>query len=217
MKPQLITLIENNCSYGGNPLEDSKQHLSIFLKTCGAVNLNGVDHDTIKLLLFPFSLKDEAAQWLETFPQGSITSWDELVAKFLAKFSSPQQHIKMKEGVHPFIQREEEPLFKAWERYKKSNDKVDFRAFYEGLTSETRKAVDYFSDGLLKATATIQGTAEFSDKRANNQHSFETPRNAISEKEVMNLEGVRAIMNQDRKSTRLNSSHPTTSRMPSSA
>ena len=96
MKPQLITLIENNCSYGGNPLEDSEQHLSIFLRICDVVN-----HDVYKLLLFPFSLKDEAAQWLETLPQGSITSWDGLVAKFLAKFSTSRQNIKMKEGTHP--------------------------------------------------------------------------------------------------------------------
>ena len=124
MKPQLITLIENNCSYGGNPLEDSEQHLSIFLRICDVVN-----HDVYKLLLFPFSLKDEAAQWLETLPQGSITSWDGLVAKFLAKFSTSRQNIKMKEGTHPFMQGEEEPLLKAWERYKKANDKVAFQAF----------------------------------------------------------------------------------------
>ena len=104
----------------------------------------------------------------------------------------------MKEGIHPFIQGEEEPLFKAWERYKKASDKVGFQAFYEGLSSETRRAVDYFSDGLLKATAAGQGTAEFNDKRVNNQHSFEKPQNAILEKEVMNLEVVKAVMNQNK-------------------
>ncbi|XP_057746493.1 uncharacterized protein LOC130965749 [Arachis stenosperma] len=123
MKPPLITLIKNNCSYGRNPLEDPKQHISTFLKSCGAIKPDGIDHDTYKLLLFPFSLRGEAAQWLETFPQRSITSWDDLVTKFLAKFSSSQQIIKLKEGVHPFTQGEEEPLFKAWERYKKANDK----------------------------------------------------------------------------------------------
>ncbi|XP_015965777.1 uncharacterized protein LOC107489540 [Arachis duranensis] len=198
MKPQLITLIKNNCFYGGNPLEDPKQHISIFLRTCGAVNSDGAIHDTYKLLLFPFSLRDEAAQWLETLPQGSIPSWDDLVAKFLAKFSSSQQTIKLKEGIHPFIQGEEEPLFKAWERYKKASDKVGLQAFYEGLTPETRKAVDYFSDGLLKATTTAQRTVSFNNKGVNNQHSFEKPQNAILEKEVMNLEGVKAVMNQNK-------------------
>ncbi|XP_057755922.1 uncharacterized protein LOC130975107 [Arachis stenosperma] len=198
MKPQLITLIKNNCSFVGSPLEDPKQHISTFLRTCGVVNLEGVNHDTWKLSLFPFSLKDEAAQWLETMPQGSITSWDELVTKFLTKFTSSQQNIKMKEGIQPFIQGEEESLFKPGEKCKKANDKEDFRAFYIGLTPETRRAVDYVLDNLFKATAAGQGTTEFKNKRANNQHSPETPQNAISDEEIKNLEGMKAIMNQSK-------------------
>ncbi|XP_057741438.1 uncharacterized protein LOC130960146 [Arachis stenosperma] len=198
MKPQLITLIKKNCSYGGNPLEDPKQHISSFLRTCGAVNPDGVNHDTFKLLLFPFSLKNEAAQWLETMPQGSITSWDELVTKFLTKFSSSQQNIKMKEGIQPFIQGKEEPLFKPWERYKKATDKEGFRVFYEGLTPETRRAVDYVLDNLFKATAAGQGTTDLNNKRANNQHSFETPQSATSDEEIKNLEGMKAVMSQSR-------------------
>ncbi|XP_057740037.1 uncharacterized protein LOC130957187 [Arachis stenosperma] len=198
MKPQLITLIKNNCSYGGNPLEDPKQHISTFLRTCGVVNLEGVNHDTWKLSLFPFSLRDEAAQWLEAMPQGSITSWDELVTKFLTKFSSSQQNVKMKEGIQPFIQGEEESLFKPWEKYNEANDKEGFRAFYEGLTPETRRAVDYVLDNLFKATANAQGTARLNDKKANNQHSFETPQNATSEKGIMNPEGMKIVMNQSK-------------------
>ncbi|KAL4381131.1 hypothetical protein AHAS_Ahas04G0102800 [Arachis hypogaea] len=106
----------------------------------------------------------------------------------------------MKGEEHLFTQGDEEPLFKAWERYKKVTDKVGFRAFYEGLTPETRKAVDYFSDGLLKATTTAQGIADFNDKGVNNQHSFEKPQNAISEKEVMNIEGVNAFKDLNRQS-----------------
>ncbi|XP_015947215.1 uncharacterized protein LOC107472178 [Arachis duranensis] len=198
MKPQLVTLIKNNCSYGGNPLEDPKQHISTFLRTCGVINLEGANHDTWKLSLFPFSLRDEAAQWLETMPQGSITSWDELVTKFLTKFSSSQQNIKMKEGIQPFIQGEEESLFKPWERYKKVNDKEGFRAFYEGLTPETRRAVDYVLDNLFKATAAGQGTTELNNQRANNQHSIETSQNATSDEEIKNLEGMKVVMNQSK-------------------
>ncbi|XP_057739962.1 uncharacterized protein LOC130957082 [Arachis stenosperma] len=158
----------------------------------------GVNHDTWKLSLFPFSLRDEAAQWLETMPQGSITSWDELVTKFLTKFASSQQNIKMKEGIQPFIQGEEESLFKPRERYKEANDKEGFRAFYEGLTPETRRAVDYVLDNLFKATSNAQGIAKFNDKKANNQHSSEIPQNATPEKEIMNPEGMKIVMNQSK-------------------
>ena len=37
LKPQLITLVQNNCSYGGGPLEDPNQHLSTFLRICDTV------------------------------------------------------------------------------------------------------------------------------------------------------------------------------------
>ncbi|KAL4371323.1 hypothetical protein AHAS_Ahas06G0154300 [Arachis hypogaea] len=198
MKPPLITLIKNNCSYNGNPSEDPQQHISTFLKTCNAVKTDGSDHDTYKILLFPFSLKGEAAQWFETFPQGSITSWDDLVTKFLAKFTSSRQIIQLKKEEHLFTQRDEEPLFKAWERYKKANDKVGFRAFYEGLTPETRKAVDYFSDGLLKATTNAQGITDFNNKGVHNQHPSEKPQNAIPEKEVASIEEVNAFKDQNK-------------------
>jgi hypothetical protein len=35
--------------------------------------------------MFPFSLKDKAKSWLNYLALGSITTWDLLVSKFLAK------------------------------------------------------------------------------------------------------------------------------------
>ena len=61
LKSQLITLVQNNCSFGGGPLEDPNQHLSTFLRICDTVKSNGVNPETYKLLLFPFSLRDKAA------------------------------------------------------------------------------------------------------------------------------------------------------------
>ena len=64
LKPQLITLVQNNYAYGGGPLEDPNQHLSVFLRICETVKTNGVHPDIYKLLLFPFSLRGNATQWL---------------------------------------------------------------------------------------------------------------------------------------------------------
>ena len=118
LKPQLITLVQNNCSYGGGPLEDPNQHLSTFLRICNTVKTNGVHPDNYKLLLFPFSLKDKATQWLESFPRDSINNWEDLVSKFLAKFYPPQRIIRLKTEVQTFTQMDTEPLYEAWERYK---------------------------------------------------------------------------------------------------
>ena len=42
LKPQLITLVQNNCSYGGGAQEDPNQHLTTFLRICDTVKSNGV-------------------------------------------------------------------------------------------------------------------------------------------------------------------------------
>ena len=63
--------------------EDPNLHILNFLEVCDLVKYNGVSDDAICLWLFPFSLKDKAKHWLTTEPPDSITTWDELVEKFL--------------------------------------------------------------------------------------------------------------------------------------
>jgi hypothetical protein len=42
--------------------------------------------NTIRLKLFPFSLKDKAKIWLQNLRSGSIRAWDEMQQQFLKKF-----------------------------------------------------------------------------------------------------------------------------------
>ncbi|XP_015947501.1 uncharacterized protein LOC107472491 [Arachis duranensis] len=160
LKPQLITLVQNNCSYGGGPLEDPNQHLSTFLRICNIVKTNGVPPDSYKLMLFPFSLRDKATQWLESFPRDSINNWDDLVTKFLAKFYPPQRIIRLKAEVQTFTQMEAEPIYEAWERYKALvrkcppamfNEWEKLQNFYEGLTLKSQEALDHSAGASLKS------------------------------------------------------------------
>ena len=50
------------------------------------VKLNRVRPDVIKLRLFPFSLRDVVANWFESLPYGSMTTWEELVKAYLSRF-----------------------------------------------------------------------------------------------------------------------------------
>ena len=178
LKPQLITLVQNNCSYGGSPLEDPNQHLSIFLRICETVKTSGVHPDIYKLLLFPFSLKGKATQWLETFPKESINNWEDLVSKFLAKFYPPQRIIRLKTEVQTFTQMDGESLYDTWERYKallrkcppemfKEWDKL--QNFYEGLTLKAQEALDHSAGGSLQLMKTAEEAQNLIDMVANNQ------------------------------------------------
>lgn len=65
LKPALISMVQQ-AQFSGSPLDDPNIHLAIFLEICDAVKINGVTEDTIRLRLFPFSLRDKARGWLQS-------------------------------------------------------------------------------------------------------------------------------------------------------
>jgi len=73
---------------------------------------------TVHLLLFPFSLRDRAKLWFNSLPMESIETWEELIAKFLAKYFSPSKAIKLKSDITTFYQFEKESIYEAWEGIK---------------------------------------------------------------------------------------------------
>ena len=209
LKPQLITLVQNNCSFGGGPLEDPHQHLSTFLRICNTVKTNGVPPDSYKLMLFPFSLRDKATQWLESFPRDSINNWDDLATKFLAKFYPPQRIIRLKAEVQTFTQMEAEPIHEAWERYKALIRKCPpemftewdkLQNFYEGLTLKSQEALDHSAGGSLQLMKTAEEAQELIDMVANNQYFFahQRSRQPSQRRGVMELEGVDSILAQNK-------------------
>ena len=67
--------------------ENPNTHLKNFIGNM--VKYNGVTDKSLRLRLFPLSLSDKAKHWLMSQPLNSITSWNDLVQKFLTKFFPP--------------------------------------------------------------------------------------------------------------------------------
>jgi len=83
LKLALISMVQQS-QFGGTPLEHPNLHLSVFLRVCNTMKLNGVFTDDILLRLFPYLLRDKTRAWPHSLAPGCITIWDELTRVFLA-------------------------------------------------------------------------------------------------------------------------------------
>ena len=122
---------------------------------CDTVKYNGVSDDSTRLRLFPFSLKEKAKHWLISEPPDSITSWDDLSNKFLARFFPLAKAAKLRIDISSFYQYEEESF---WERFKDLLRKCPHHSFtkwmqvhhfYNGLSRPTRTLIDAFIGGAI--------------------------------------------------------------------
>jgi hypothetical protein len=65
--------------------EDANTHLQHFLELCDTIVIQDVTLESIRLLLFPFSLSEKAKQWFYKDKE-AIKMWDKCSMAFLTKF-----------------------------------------------------------------------------------------------------------------------------------
>ena len=144
--------------FHGLAYEDPNAHILNFLEVCDTVKYNGVSDDAIWLRLFPFSLKEKAKLWLISEPLDSITSWDDLLNKFLARFFPLEKAAKLRIDISSFYQYEGELFYEAWERFKDLLRKCPHHSFtkwmqvlyfYNGLSRLTKTLIDAFAGGAI--------------------------------------------------------------------
>jgi hypothetical protein len=61
----VLNTIRNSTQFNGLDDEDAPGHLSRFVRICDTFGITGVTLEAIYLRLFPFSLADRAASWLD--------------------------------------------------------------------------------------------------------------------------------------------------------
>ncbi|GAB2278494.1 hypothetical protein Dimus_039293 [Dionaea muscipula] len=94
-------------------MEDPNEHNAEFLAICDTVKFHNVSEDAIRLRLFPFSLRDKAKAWLNSLQPGSVTTWEDLAAKFLKKYFSPLRTSMLRRAISNFVQEDTESLYEA--------------------------------------------------------------------------------------------------------
>ncbi|GJX27819.1 reverse transcriptase domain-containing protein [Tanacetum coccineum] len=109
--------------------DDPHSHIRRFTKITQTVKLNQVPPDVIKLMLFPFSLEGAARTWLDKEPPNSITTWNDLVSKFVNHFFPPSKTTNLRNEITRFQQRFGETFAEAWDRFKDLLNKCPHHGF----------------------------------------------------------------------------------------
>jgi hypothetical protein len=133
----------NMCAhYKGTPTENPYWHIREIIDLCRTENVQGLTQDEIRLIRFPFSLKDNAKIWYYSLAAGFIHTWDEMTTKFLKKFFLAQKTRQLRMEILTFQQKDRYHFFEVWEHFNElllrcphhnlSQDD-QLLAFYEGL------------------------------------------------------------------------------------
>jgi hypothetical protein len=142
-------------------------------------NIHGLTPKHIRLILFPFSLKDNAKLWLNSLAGGSINNWEELATKFFKKKFFPAQRTRqLRREIQTFQQKDGDLFFEAWEHFNKlllkcphhnlsQDDQV--QAFYEGLNDNNKSLVDSACGGVLMEKSNEEAIELFETLSENSQ------------------------------------------------
>ncbi|CAL1354978.1 unnamed protein product [Linum trigynum] len=121
---------------------------------------------------FSYSLLGKALRWLNNHPPRSITSWDNLLNKFMARYCPPSKMAQWRMKITHFEQEEDETLRDAWERYSDYflqcphlgfEEQFKIKTFYGGLMQEDKMLIDSLCQGKLMTMAPPQITEILED------------------------------------------------------
>ncbi|GJW91514.1 MAK10-like protein [Tanacetum coccineum] len=196
-----IRLVQNGCSFHGLWSEDPNQHLKDFLKLVDSLDLDGENRERTRMRLFQFSLRDQASNWLERLPAGSITTWEDLTTRFLAQFFPPRRTLKLRNDILMFQQHHRESLSEAWTRFKDLLQKCE---------------IDRAADGKLhiknadESWEIIENLALYDHEGWNDMKEFVKPVKAISTPQgISKTPALRLLELEDQINFLLKGSRPT--------
>ncbi|CAL1395648.1 unnamed protein product [Linum trigynum] len=117
IKPSIVSMIQQNAYFHGLSHESPREHVQRFLELARSLKINNVSEEALQLKLFPYSLAGKALRWLNNRPALSITSWDDLLNKFMTHYCPPSKTAEWRKKITHFEQEDYETLRDAWERF----------------------------------------------------------------------------------------------------
>ena len=126
--------------------------------------------------MFLLSLGDRAKHWFTSQLSDSITSWNDLVQKFLTKFFLLGKIAQLVQEINTFRQLEGESLAEAYDRlhellrkcpHHKLTRWMQVYTFYNGLRNATRTVIDASARGSLMKKTTYKAYEILEDAATN--------------------------------------------------
>nr|GEU73504.1 reverse transcriptase domain-containing protein [Tanacetum cinerariifolium] len=114
LKVGLLQLVTSS-QFHGFERDDPHVYIRWFNKITSMLKYKNVPYDTIKLMLFPFSLEGATRNWLVKEPPRSIHTWEDLVSKFVNYFFLPSKTTNLKNDITNFQQKFDETFSEAWD------------------------------------------------------------------------------------------------------
>ncbi|GJY91043.1 MAK10-like protein [Tanacetum coccineum] len=179
-------LMQNECSFHGLRSEDLNQDLKDFLKLVDSLDLDVANRERTRLRLFQFFIRNQASNWLERLPAGSISTWEDLTTRFLAQFFPLVRNAKLRNEV---------------------------QIFYDHVSPATRRTIDQFSGGKLRdknaeeSWALLEDLALYDNESWNDPRDFAKPVKAISLPQNVPSTFVRRLIELENKVQRLMEAH----------
>nr|GFB54384.1 reverse transcriptase domain-containing protein [Tanacetum cinerariifolium] len=165
IKTNLFQLVQAN-KFHGRENDNPYTHISNFKRMTATLKYRDVPNDSIKLMLFPYSLEDRARIWYEKEPPNSILTWDDLVNKFVNKFFPHSKTTHLKNEISRFTQRFDESFSEAWDHFKELlracphqgfSELTQIDTFYNGLSEQDQDSLNAAS-GVIAPTKAVEKT-----------------------------------------------------------
>ena len=103
--------------FHGKPSKDPYRHVDELSQVCEINHLQNVPADTMKMKLFPATLRDRAKDWFLKLGK-EFTSWTEMEEEFLRKYYSVGKTTYVRKAIREFTQGSSETFHEAWERLR---------------------------------------------------------------------------------------------------
>src|SRR4051812_32558884 len=177
LHPSTIRQLESK-PFAGRINEDANKHLQRFLTTTTSLKIEGHSEEAKRLVMFPFTLSEDAEEWFYSLPAGSITTWQQMETTFLNEYFPASVYIRKRYDIVNFKQKEGESHGDAYKRYKRllvacpthnMDHTEQMQVFVNGLKIKTKQLIDTAAGGSTNFS-TATGIKKIIEAIAANEH-----------------------------------------------